>query len=116
MSRLRDGLDRGCEDKARAAQRDTALHLRAHSIRPAQAALLNATSGFVETKACIVTRGPYAPQLLKVRRSGGLALTRHALTRPLQAWRAYLLDNDSASEDPGQARLRAALRRRKARC
>ena len=36
--------------------------------RRAQEAL-NATSTFVETKAVVVTRGPYAPELLKVRPS-----------------------------------------------
>ena len=32
-----------------------------------QAALFNATAGFVRTEAVVVTRGPYAPVLLDVR-------------------------------------------------
>ena len=61
LSRLRDGLTPGSAD------------LRAQR---------NATAGFVETSAVLVTRGPYAPQLLS-------------------AWRAYEEDKGSQNQWPG---------------
>jgi hypothetical protein len=45
----------------------TLTHAFASMCHSTQAACFNATGGFVDTAACIVTRGPYAPSLLQAR-------------------------------------------------